>query len=635
MLDHVAHDGLRREFELAGPGGTGGEGLVGVLEFLGEGLRPGDVLDDRHALGVVHALGLEGGDLLTAGLLLLGLEEGAGVVENGLEGGDDVDGVGVGFAVEQRECREGEGGERLVEGEVALQLLGEVVGAALVVGTVLGLDHDARVDEALEQFQGVEDVAVLLRAGVVVGAQQVLEVLVAVAGAGDDVEQHRVGHAELRAHRLRLGDGEALVGLLRPGDLAVADGLQAQLLQLLRVGAGALTQAPVLDLVLRGLDDDGALRVVAGTPGAAGDLVELTRLEDALAGAVELRQPGHEHRADGHVDADAEGVGAADDLEQAGLGEALDEAAVLRQHARVVDADAATQQPRQGLAVGGGEAEVADLGDDPLLGLVVDDLQAGQRLRAFGGLALGEVDDVDRRLAVLQQVLDRLVHRRVHVGEVQRHGAFRTCDERGRAARAGGEVLLQEGRVTEGGGHEEELRLRQLQQRHLPRPAALRVGVVVELVHDDLVDASVRAVAKRDVGDDLRRRRDDGGLAVDGGVAGHHADVLGAEDLAQREELLAHQRLDGGGVEGALPAGHGDEVRRVGHHRLTRPGRCRQDDVVAGKDAQCRLLLRRVQLDPAPADPTEETVEDGLVEEGLRDVGQVRQHLGEVHTYSP
>ena len=66
----------------------------------------------------------------------------------------------------------------------------------------------------------------------------------------------------------------------------------------------------------------------------------------------------------GHVDADAEGVGAADDLEQPGLGQPLDEAAVLREHPGVVDADAVAHEARQRLAEPGGEAEVADqLGD--------------------------------------------------------------------------------------------------------------------------------------------------------------------------------------------------------------------------------------------------------------------------------
>src|SRR3712207_9185517 len=65
--------------------------------------------------------------------------------------------------------------------------------------------------------------------------------------------------------------------------------------------------------------------VVAGPSGAAGDLVELAHLQQPGAGAVVLRQCAEDDGADRHVDAHAEGVGAADDLEQSGLGQLLDQ----------------------------------------------------------------------------------------------------------------------------------------------------------------------------------------------------------------------------------------------------------------------------------------------------------------------
>ena len=52
--------------------------------------------------------------------------------------------------------------------------------------------------------------------------------------------------------------------------------------------------------------------------------------------------------------------------------------------------------------------------------------------------------------------------------------------------------LLEEARVAERRRHQQEPRLRQRQQRHLPGDAALAVGVVVELVHHHVVDAGVR-----------------------------------------------------------------------------------------------------------------------------------------------
>ena len=72
-----------------------------------------------------------------------------------------------------------------------------------------------------------------------------------------------------------------------------------------------------------------------------------------------LRQLREQHGADGHVDADAERVGAADDLEVAVLREPLDQQPVLRQHAGVVHADAVAHEPRQRLAEAGREPEAA------------------------------------------------------------------------------------------------------------------------------------------------------------------------------------------------------------------------------------------------------------------------------------
>src|SRR6478609_7330867 len=92
----------------------------------------------------------------------------------------------------------------------------------------------------------------------------------------------------------------------------------------------------------------------------AGDLVELPRGQQPGAPAVVLAQRGEQHGADGHVDADAEGVGAADDLQQAGLGELFHQPPVFGQHPGVVDPDAVPDQPGQRPAEARREAEFAD-----------------------------------------------------------------------------------------------------------------------------------------------------------------------------------------------------------------------------------------------------------------------------------
>ena len=78
------------------------------------------------------------------------------------------------------------------------------------------------------------------------------------------------------------------------------------------------------------------------------------------------------------------------------------------------------------------------------------------------------------------------------------------------------------------------------EQRHLPGHAALAVGVVVELVHHD-VGRVERARPPRSAmfASTSAVQQTIGASRVDARVAGQHADVLGAEVVAEREELLA------------------------------------------------------------------------------------------------
>ena len=123
--------------------------------------------------------------------------------------------------------------------------------------------------------------------------------------------------------------------LLRPALLAAA-GLRAR-------------RRLVLDHVLGRLAHHAAAVVEALAAGAPGDLLELAhRAGCATFSPSNLREPREEHGADRDVDADAERVGAADDAQQALLRELLDEQPVLRQQARVVDADAVARGSASG-----------------------------------------------------------------------------------------------------------------------------------------------------------------------------------------------------------------------------------------------------------------------------------------------
>ena len=69
------------------------ETLLTKLQQLDERLRPGHVLEQRHALVVLQAVGLHLGDRLAARRMLLGEEDLAWRVEDRLDHRDDVEGV--------------------------------------------------------------------------------------------------------------------------------------------------------------------------------------------------------------------------------------------------------------------------------------------------------------------------------------------------------------------------------------------------------------------------------------------------------------------------------------------------------------------------------------------------------------
>ena len=160
--------------------------------------------------------------------------------------------------------------------------------------------------------------------------------------------------------------------------------------------------------------------------------------------------------------------------------------------------------------------------------------------------------------------------------------------------------------------------MREAEDRHLPRPAALRVGVEVELVHHDLADVGARALAQRDVRQHLGRAADDRRPAVDRRVAGEHPHALRAEDAAQREELLRDERLDRRRVVGPAPLRERREVRGGGHQRLPGAGRRRQDHVVAAEELDHGLVLMRVERQPLLLRPAGERLVEPV---GVRRVG--------------
>ena len=279
------------------------------------------------------------------------------------------------------------------------------------------------------------------------------------------------------------------------------------------------------------LNHHGAGGIKTGAAGAAGDLVELAGTQTAATGTIKLRQRRNQHGTNRHVNTHAQGVGTANHLEQTLLSQLLHEAAVLGQHAGVVNADAGTHQLIQCLTKARTEAEFRNQLGDAFLLFLRGNSHRQQRVRLLQRRLLREVHNVDRGLLGLHELLHRLLNRGGGVVEVQGDGALGMSHQVALAAGQRCHFLLEAGRVAQGRAHQQELRLRKLQQGKLPRPTALRVRVEVELVHDDLAQVRILTLTQGNIRENLRGAADNGRLRVDGGVAGNHAHVLGTKNI--------------------------------------------------------------------------------------------------------
>ena len=237
--------------------------------------------------------------------------------------------------------------------------------------------------------------------------------------------------------------------------------------------------------------------------------MELAGIQGAGADAVVFGQCRQHHRANGHIDAHPEGVGTANDLEQARLGQLFDQATIFGQHTGVVDADPVADQTVQRLAEARSETEPGNQFGDPVLLLAGANIDAHQRLGSLDGFELAEVHHIDGSLLGGQQFLHGLLNRLLGVVVVQGDGALGVGYRGGVPAGTLGQFVFETGDVAQGRGHEQELRLGQLEQRDLPGPTALRVGVEVELVHHHRAQIGVGPFAQGDVGEDLRGAADD------------------------------------------------------------------------------------------------------------------------------
>ncbi len=488
--------------------------------------------------------------------------------------------------------------QRLMQGEVVLQIEVDPHPPAQFVRG-LGELEQTRIHERSVDRDRAADVKSLAATRFVVVGHQPAHRRAAIARPIEQAHHHLVVDVEAGGERLGVTVHQPIERLLVPMRVAAFWRLLLhELLSFLGVGLGLLRRLLITHHVFRRLGPHVTTIVETLAPGTAGDLLELSNAQHPDPAAVVLAQLREQHRTNRHVDPDAERVGATDDLQQTGLCQTFDEQPILGEQAGMVHTDTSREEAPEALAEWRVEPEAPDQRLDLLLLILGERAQAQQSLRRLGGLALGEMHEIDGGPARRQQLFDRVVQRGRAIGEVERYRPIGRRDQCGFPTGPFGEVAFEERRRTEGRRHQEELAAREFEQRKLPGPAALRIRIEVELVGDHDIDRRIGTVAQRPVGQNLCRATDDRCIRVDAPVAGHHADAVGAERAAQFEELLRHQRLDRCGVHASLVSPERQEVGGDRDQRLARAGRGVEDHVVAGDQFEGRLLLSRIQVDP-------------------------------------
>ena len=347
---HVAHNRLGARLKTRNPRRGLLVGRVRLIDELRQRLRVGDLVQLVHAFGVVHTVRLQLCRELVLRLAFLRVQHLVGGVQGCLDEGERVQRVAGGLGVQKLQRSDRKSGQRLVEGKVILQVLGQAqVGAVLVRG-VGSLNHAAGqqllvdADCLAQQLAAARGALVVLLNDAVRGNDRVFR-------AVHQVQQHRMGDVEGGGQRLRGGLYQLLEGLLGPANeafrrllalggqgLVNALGVVAELRLCLR------QQASVLNIVLGCLNHHGTGGIKTGAACASSDLVELAGTQTAATGTVKLRQRRNQHGTNRHVNTHTQGVGTANHLEQTLLSQLLNQAAVLGQHARVVNTDTGTHQ---------------------------------------------------------------------------------------------------------------------------------------------------------------------------------------------------------------------------------------------------------------------------------------------------
>ena len=448
--------------------------------------------------------------------------------------------------------------ERLVHRKILLQLdidpqLAAVVSWLLIAGSrLLALDNfdNSTLNQRAKQLPRPFHVRLLCLRRIVAIANQPLHRPAAIPTATEHVQQHSVRDLKAGSQTLRDRGHKAREGVLVPRDKMLLRRFAFN--NFLAVARSLLFELEILDHVFRRLGHNPTSVVEALAPGASGDLVKIPGREQRGFFSVEFAQAGEEHGANGHIDADAQCIGAANDFEQSFLRQLLDQHAIFRQQAGMVQTDAVLEPFANVRTVGAAEFESFERIAYRSFFLPSANVDAGKILRALPGFQLGEMHHIDRRFAIGYERFQSGGQRQFGIGIVQWDGPLPGRDGHTGPPIQPRQRLFKEGRVAQSGRHQQKTRLRQSQQWHLPRHPPLAIGVVMELINDDLLHVCFGPFAQCDIRQDFCRATKDRRIAIDRGISGAEAYVLRAELTAQRQPFFIHERFDRAGINRAF-----------------------------------------------------------------------------------
>jgi len=399
----------------------------------------------------------------------------------------------------------------------------------------------------------------------------------------------------------------ALQGLLRPQQRRVLRRLGDPIIFLL--------PAKEFHVVLVGQGEDEALVVVLRPAGPAHDLVRRAGVDQFLLARRPLHQRGQHHRPRRQVDPRRQCLGTDRHGQRLLHEQVLDDAAVLRQQAGVMHADAAPQHLHQLRPDALRPVELVHLGHDPRPLFAAEEVQPLEHLRDAPALVAIEAEDQcggrAHRVVALGHLHELLAEEHVrHPAVGERNLALLALHKLQFAAVAPLQPAEEFQRVADGGRQQQEADVRgQHGQGQLPDDAALGVGEAVELVHDDTADvgevehlaAGGAALVQQAVKEDFGHDDEDAGVGVDAAVAGDEADVVRGEAPADGTglhllELLLGERDEGRGVVGDGVGVQRLEEGGLGEECLAGAGRGADEGALLGAEpGQEGFFLDRVR----------------------------------------